>query len=289
MVDVSAKPDTVREARARVTLRLRPATLRAIRRGEVVKGDVLGVARLAGIMAAKRTAELIPLCHPLRLTGIDVRFTLDRARSAVHVETAVRTVDKTGVEMEALTAAAGAGLAIYDMVKAIDRGMRLTNLCLVEKSGGRSGHWVRPMKTALIHSDAYKRFDYGPEHPLRMERLGLTFGLMDAYGLTRLPGTEVLRAGARAGGGHPRVPHRGVPRRAPRGAATARRCPRPIATASAPATIRSGPGSTRPRRSRAAARSSRPSWWRGATSSGPSPSPGGSITRCRRARPDSAT
>ncbi len=143
MVDVSAKPDTVREARARVTLRLRPATLRAIRRGEVVKGDVLGVARLAGIMAAKRTAELIPLCHPLRITGIDVRFTLDRARSAVHVETAVRTVDKTGVEMEALTAAAGAGLAIYDMVKAIDRGMRLTNLCLVEKSGGRSGHWVR--------------------------------------------------------------------------------------------------------------------------------------------------
>jgi cyclic pyranopterin phosphate synthase len=143
MVDVSGKPDTVREARARVTLRLKAATLRAIRRGEVVKGDVLGVARLAGIMAAKRTAELIPLCHPLRLTGIDVRFTLDPARSAVHVETAVRTVDKTGVEMEALTAAAAAGLAIYDMVKAIDRGMRLTDLYLVEKSGGRSGHWVR--------------------------------------------------------------------------------------------------------------------------------------------------
>ena len=143
MVDVSAKPDTVREARARVTLRVRPETLRAIRRGEVVKGDVLGVARLAGIMAAKRTPELIPLCHPLRLTGIDVRFRLDRARSAVHVETTVRTVDKTGVEMEALTAAAGAGLAIYDMVKAIDRGMRLTDLCLVEKSGGRSGRWVR--------------------------------------------------------------------------------------------------------------------------------------------------
>ena len=142
MVDVSAKPDTVREARARVTLRLRPATLRAIRRGEVVKGDVLGVARLAGIMAAKRTSELIPLCHPLRLTGIDVRFVLDRARAAVHIETAVRTVDKTGVEMEALTAAAGAGLAIYDMVKAIDRGMRLTDLRLVEKSGGRSGRWV---------------------------------------------------------------------------------------------------------------------------------------------------
>src|SRR5262245_38830597 len=142
MVDVSTKPDTVREARARVTLCVRPATLRAIQRGEVVKGDVLGVARLAGIMAAKRTPELIPLCHPLRLTGIDVEFTLDRARSAVEVRTAVRTVDKTGVEMEALTAAAGAGLAIYDMVKAIDRGMRLTDLRLVEKRGGRSGHWV---------------------------------------------------------------------------------------------------------------------------------------------------
>ena len=142
MVDVSAKPDTVRQARARMTLRLRPATLRAIGRGEVVKGDVLGVARLAGIMAAKRTAELIPLCHPLPLTGVDVQFRLDRRRAAVHVETLVRTVGKTGVEMEALTAAVGAGLAIYDMVKAIDRGMRLTDLRLVEKSGGRSGHWV---------------------------------------------------------------------------------------------------------------------------------------------------
>jgi cyclic pyranopterin phosphate synthase len=143
MVDVTAKAETAREARARVTLRMRPATLGAIRAGGIAKGDVLGVARLAGIMAAKRTAELIPLCHPLRLTGIDVRFVLDRARSAVHVETVVRTVDKTGVEMEALTAAAGAGLAIYDMVKAIDRGLVLTDLCLVEKSGGRSGHWRR--------------------------------------------------------------------------------------------------------------------------------------------------
>lgn len=144
MVDVTDKAETPREARARLTLRMRPATLAAIRAGQVAKGDVLGVARVAGIMAAKRTAELIPLCHPLRLTGIDVRFVLDRARSAVHVETAVRTVDKTGVEMEALTAAAGAGLAIYDMVKAIDRGLVLTDLCLVEKAGGRSGHWVRP-------------------------------------------------------------------------------------------------------------------------------------------------
>ena len=143
MVDVGAKPETERVAVARGRVTMKPETLALVKAGEMGKGDVLGVARLAGIMAAKRTAELIPLCHPLRLTGIDVRFTLDRARSVVHVETAVRTVDKTGVEMEALTAAAGAGLTIYDMVKAIDRGMRLTNLCLVEKAGGRSGHWVR--------------------------------------------------------------------------------------------------------------------------------------------------
>ena len=128
MVDVTAKAETAREARAGVTLRMRPATLAAIRAGAVKKGDVLGVARLAGIMAAKRTADLIPLCHPLRLTGIDVGFVVDRGRSAIHVETAVRTVDKTGVEMEALTAAVGAGLAIYDMVKAIDRRLVLTDL-----------------------------------------------------------------------------------------------------------------------------------------------------------------
>ena len=143
MVDVSAKAETVREARARATLRMRPATLRAIRQGSIAKGDVLGVARLAGIMAAKRTAEWIPLCHPLRLTAVEVQFVLDRARSAVHVETTVRTVDKTGVEMEALTAAAAAGLALYDMVKAIDRGMVLSRLALLEKSGGRSGLWRR--------------------------------------------------------------------------------------------------------------------------------------------------
>jgi cyclic pyranopterin phosphate synthase len=148
MVDVSAKPETAREARARATLTMRPATLRAIRQGAIAKGDVLGVARLAGIMAAKRTAEWIPLCHPLRLTGIDVHFVLDRARSAVHVETAARTVDKTGVEMEALTAAAAAGLALYDMVKAIDREMVLTGLCLTEKSGGRTGHWTRGARPA---------------------------------------------------------------------------------------------------------------------------------------------
>lgn len=143
MVDVTAKAETAREAVARATLRMRPATLAAIRAGGVAKGDVLGVARIAGIMAAKRTAELIPLCHPLRITGIEVGFELDAAASSVRIEARVRTVDKTGVEMEALSAAAVAGLTIYDMVKAIDRGMVLTDLGLVEKAGGRSGHWVR--------------------------------------------------------------------------------------------------------------------------------------------------
>lgn len=143
MVDVTAKAETAREAVARATLRMRPATLAAIRAGGVAKGDVLGVARIAGVMAAKRTAELIPLCHPLRITGIEVHFELDEAASSIRIEARVRTVDKTGVEMEALSAAAVAGLTIYDMVKAIDRGMVLTDLGLVEKAGGRSGHWVR--------------------------------------------------------------------------------------------------------------------------------------------------
>ena len=144
MVDVTEKAATAREARARATIRMQPATLRAVRRGVIAKGDVLGVARLAGIMAAKRTADWIPLCHPLRLTGIEVRFVVDRRRAAIHVQTAVRTIDRTGVEMEALTAAAAAGLTLYDMVKAIDRAMVLTDVCLVEKTGGRSGHWTRP-------------------------------------------------------------------------------------------------------------------------------------------------
>ena len=143
MVDVSPKRETAREAVAQVIVKMRPATLHAVRAGQMAKGDVLGVARTAGILAAKRTPELIPLCHPLRITGCDVTFHLSDKRSTITVEARVRTVDKTGVEMEALTAAAGAGLAIYDMVKAIDRGMRLTDLCLLEKSGGRSGHWMR--------------------------------------------------------------------------------------------------------------------------------------------------
>jgi cyclic pyranopterin monophosphate synthase len=143
MVDVSAKAETVREAVARVTVKMKGATLAAVQAGQLAKGDVLGVARTAGIMAAKRTPDLIPLCHPLRITGVDIEFLLDARKSLVTVQARVRTVDKTGVEMEALTAAAVAGLTVYDMVKAVDRGIVLTDLGLVEKSGGKSGHWKR--------------------------------------------------------------------------------------------------------------------------------------------------
>ena len=143
MVDVSAKAETVREAVACATLKMKGATLAAIRAGQLAKGDVLGVARTAGIMAAKRTPDLIPLCHPLRITGVDIEFVLDARKCAVTVQARVRTVDKTGVEMEALTAAAVAGLTVYDMVKAVDRGVVLTDLGLIEKSGGKSGHWKR--------------------------------------------------------------------------------------------------------------------------------------------------
>ncbi len=143
MVDVSAKPETVREAVARAVLRMTPATLRAIRRGTAPKGDVLGVARTAGVLAAKRTPELIPLCHPLRITGVDVTFTLAPRPGEVRVEARVRTVDKTGVEMEALTAASVAALTVYDMVKALERGVTIHRIELLEKSGGKSGHWRR--------------------------------------------------------------------------------------------------------------------------------------------------
>ena len=143
MVDVSPKKETAREALARVVLKMRPATLSAILAGQMAKGDVLGVARIAGMMAAKRTPDLIPLCHPLRITGCDIAFTLDPKRSTVTIEARVRTVDKTGVEMEALTAVAVAGLTVYDMVKAVDRSVVLSGLCLLEKSGGKSGVWRR--------------------------------------------------------------------------------------------------------------------------------------------------
>lgn len=143
MVDVSVKPETVREAVARATLRMQPATLRAIRERNAPKGDVLGVARAAGILAAKRTSDLIPLCHPLRITGVDVTFGERPGRGELTVEARVRTVDKTGVEMEALTAASVAALTVYDMVKALEKGVSIADVQLIEKTGGKSGHWRR--------------------------------------------------------------------------------------------------------------------------------------------------
>ena len=143
MVDVSAKAETAREAVARATLHMARSTLRTIRQGNAPKGDVLGVARTAGVLAAKRTPELIPLCHPLRITGVDVSFTPDERRGRLTVEARVRTVDKTGVEMEALTAAAVAALTVYDMVKAVDKSMVIGDIVLVEKTGGKSGRYRR--------------------------------------------------------------------------------------------------------------------------------------------------
>ncbi len=139
MVDVSAKDVTERTATARGSVAMAPETARRIAGGDVAKGDVLTVARLAGIMAAKRTAELVPLCHPLALTAVDVDLTCDEGRGAVDIEATCRLAGRTGVEMEALTAVSVAALTIYDMCKAVDRGMRIDNVRLVHKSGGRSG------------------------------------------------------------------------------------------------------------------------------------------------------
>ncbi|PKN58427.1 MAG: cyclic pyranopterin monophosphate synthase MoaC [Deltaproteobacteria bacterium HGW-Deltaproteobacteria-14] len=141
MVDVSDKPVSGRLARARAVIEMAPATARAIREATLSKGDALGVARIAGILAAKRTDELIPLCHPLPLDHVDVELRLEDDR--VIIETVARTASRTGVEMEAMTAASVAALTIYDMAKAIDRGMRITTVELVEKSGGKSGTWRR--------------------------------------------------------------------------------------------------------------------------------------------------
>jgi cyclic pyranopterin phosphate synthase len=143
MVDVSAKPDTARRARATGHIRMQPATLAAIRTAAVKKGDVLGVARIAGIMAAKRTAELIPLCHPIALTDVQVELTPDESLPGVHVEATARTNGPTGVEMEALTAVAVALLTVYDMAKAMDRAMTISDISLAEKSGGVRGDFSR--------------------------------------------------------------------------------------------------------------------------------------------------
>jgi len=139
MVDVSDKGVTERIATAKGSVVMAPETLRLIQQGGVKKGDVLSVARLAGIMGAKKTPELIPLCHPLALNAIDVELTLDADRCAVDIRATCRVKGRTGVEMEALTAVSVAALTIYDMCKAVDRTMRLTDIRLTEKSGGRSG------------------------------------------------------------------------------------------------------------------------------------------------------
>jgi cyclic pyranopterin phosphate synthase len=143
MVDVGAKDVTAREAIAEGLIRMQPETLRLIIEGGHKKGDVLAVARVAGIMAAKKTAELIPLCHAIPLTAVDIELTADEKRSAVFCRATVRTQAQTGVEMEALTAVEIALLTIYDMCKAVDRGMTLTDIGLISKSGGRSGDWRR--------------------------------------------------------------------------------------------------------------------------------------------------
>ncbi len=142
MVDVGHKPDTDRMAVARGEVQMRPETLELIRQGAMKKGDVLTVAQLAGIMGAKRTAELIPLCHPLPLTQVAVDLELDEALPGVKITATARTTGKTGVEMEALTAVSIAALTIYDMAKAVEKTMRIQNIRLVEKHGGQSGDVV---------------------------------------------------------------------------------------------------------------------------------------------------
>lgn len=142
MVDVSFKPDTDRTAIAAGDVLMQPATLALIRDGQIKKGDVLTVARIAGIMAAKRTSELIPLCHPLPLTHLDIELTLNEAEHRVEIVATARTTGKTGVEMEALTAVTVAALTVYDMAKAVDRGMQIQHVRLLEKHGGKSGDWV---------------------------------------------------------------------------------------------------------------------------------------------------
>ena len=141
MVDVSAKPDTERVAVAEGHVVMEPATLALVTEGRAEKGDVLSVARLAGIMAAKQTASLIPLCHPLPITKVSVELTPDPARSAIRVEATVKTSGQTGVEMEALTAVSVACLTVYDMVKAVEKGMRIEGIRLLVKDGGKSGRY----------------------------------------------------------------------------------------------------------------------------------------------------
>lgn len=143
MVDVSDKAVTHRIAVAAGSIYMQPETLALIKEGRVKKGDVLAVAQVAGIMAAKHTSDIIPMCHPLMLTGVDMSFETDEEKNAIHIRASVKTTGQTGVEMEALHAVSAAALTIYDMCKAVDRGMRITDIRVVEKDGGKSGHFIQ--------------------------------------------------------------------------------------------------------------------------------------------------
>jgi cyclic pyranopterin phosphate synthase len=144
MVDVSTKAETTRVAVAKGEVTMQPETLKLVAEGTAAKGDVLGTARLAGIMAAKRTSDLIPLCHPLPVTSVAVDLECNAAKNTVEITATVKTTGKTGVEMEALTAVSVAALTVYDMVKAVDRGMTIGAIRLTHKSGGKSGTWEAP-------------------------------------------------------------------------------------------------------------------------------------------------
>lgn len=143
MVSVEDKSDTKRIAVAKGSIVMSAGTLRMIEEQTHKKGDVLSVAQVAGIMGAKKTSELIPMCHPIFIAGADLEFMVDREHSSVHIQATVKTIGKTGIEMEALTAVATAALTIYDMCKAVDKDMRIENIRLIEKIGGKSGHYVR--------------------------------------------------------------------------------------------------------------------------------------------------
>lgn len=142
MVDVSDKEDTVRFARAQAVVRMQADTFLMIRDGDIKKGDVLAVAQVGGVMGAKQTSNLIPMCHPLSISGVDINFSLDETQASILISSQVKTTGKTGVEMEALTAVSIAALTIYDMCKAVDRWMEITDIRLIEKSGGKSGHLI---------------------------------------------------------------------------------------------------------------------------------------------------
>jgi cyclic pyranopterin phosphate synthase len=143
MVDVSSKNDSERVAVAQAIVKMQPETMGKIRDGAIKKGDVLGVAQIAGIMGAKQTSALIPMCHPLNLTSVNLEFAFDEVNASIIIEAEVKTTGKTGVEMEAITAVSVAALTIYDMSKAVDRWMEITEIKLLEKSGGKSGHLIR--------------------------------------------------------------------------------------------------------------------------------------------------